>query len=171
MRLIFLALNCVTLSSSSCYFICAKHETFTRCLQPILTGATISASLYVRPISFISFSTVSRQVAFCLPCFLFPWGVHLELPLLFYRETSLKHSRDTLDNAFLLLSELARKVFWRISPILRLSWARKSDRSYVCVHCEMPRSYGNPVQQLQSDPYNRTYLTMLLSRWSLVSML
>ena len=64
-------------SSSCCSKLRAEHETSTLCLKPILSRATISASPHVRPIALISFSTVLRQVAFGLPCFLFPWGVHL----------------------------------------------------------------------------------------------
>ena len=32
------------------------------------------------------------------------------------------------DDAFLILPELARNVFWRVSPNLRCSLARKTDK-------------------------------------------
>ena len=38
--------------------------------------AAISTSPHVRPIAQISFSTIFRQVALSLPCFLLPCGVH-----------------------------------------------------------------------------------------------
>ena len=57
------------------------YEASTLCLQPILSRSTISASPHVRPIALISFSTVLRQLAFGLPLFLFPWGVHLRAHL------------------------------------------------------------------------------------------
>ena len=86
--------------TSSCYSRLTEHEASTLNLQPILFRAAISASPHVRHIVLISFSTVLRQVAFGLPCFLFSWGVHLRAFLGILLWTSLKYVRATGDDAF-----------------------------------------------------------------------
>ena len=87
---------------------------------------------------------------------LIPMGVHLRANLLILFGKSLKHARATGDDASLLLSEMDRNVFLRVSPKLRWFWAMKSDRFYVSIHCETPRSYRNTFQQLASTPIRTT---------------
>ena len=132
-----------------------EHEASTLCLQPILSRATIPTSSHVRPIALISFSLLFASWV-GLPCFLFPLVVHLRATLVILLGDILKTCPSHRMRRFLFLSELTRKVFWCVSPNLRWSWDRKSYRSYAGIQCEMPRSYGNPFQQLASTPIRTT---------------
>ena len=104
----------------------------------------------------ILFSTFLHQVAIGLPFFLFPWRAHLKATLVILLRDILKTCPSHQRRHFLLLSELAWNVFRRVSPNLRCSWARKSDRSYVGIYFEIPRSYRNPFQKLAGTSIRTT---------------
>ena len=61
------------------------------------------------------------------------------------KETSSEYVRDPGDDAFEFLSELARILFWCLNLNLRCSWARKSDRPYGDIYCEMSRSFSKDI--------------------------
>ena len=109
-----------------------------------------------RPIALISLSTALRKVAFCLPCFLFPWEVHLRATLVILLGDILKTYPSLWRRPFFCCLNWLGICLRCVSPNLKWSWAGKSKKSYVSIHCEVPRFYGNPSQQLASTPIRTT---------------
>ena len=138
----------------------------TLCLQPILSRAAISASPHVRPIVLVSFSTVLRQVALGLSCFLFPWGVHLRATLEILLWDILKicpsHLRRCLLVVIWIGSEFVMACNSKFEMVLGRKIRQIMRRHPLWNASILWKSISSPCQH--SDPYSSTNLTILLKR-------
>ena len=102
--------------------------------------AAISTSPHMRPIALISFSTVLRQVALSLPCFLLPWGVLLRSTLVILLRDILKTCPSQWRRRFLIAVLIGSEFVLACESKFEMVLGQKSNRSCVGIHCEMPRS-------------------------------